>query len=152
VTRHARRAGQGLPSPSVDAAGLSLPAAFARRLLEHARRGLPNEACALLSGDAGGGRVRAVHLARNRLASPYRYEIDPDDVVRIVHRIERRGDALVGIFHSHPSGPALPSATDVREARYRVIHLLAGADGDARGLRAWRIEDGRTFEVPLAIG
>ena len=132
-------------------AGLSLPAALARGLTRYAGRELPNEACALLGGDADHGRVTSVHPARNRLASPYRYDVDPADLVRILHRIERRGEELVAIFHSHPAGPAVPSASDIRESRYRVAHVLASPSGDECGLRAWRIQDGRALEVPLAI-
>ena len=121
------------------------------RLLAHARRELPNESCALLAGDRAAGHVKAMHPARNLLASPYRYEVDPRDLVRIVHAIERRGDDLVAIFHSHPAGPPVPSAMDVREARYGVVHLLAGPSPDGAALRAWRIEGTNVFEVSVAI-
>ena len=134
-----------------DAAGLSLPAGIARRLLAQARRELPNESCALLGGDGAVGRVRSAYPARNLLASPYRYEVDPRDLVRIVHAIERDGHDLVAIFHSHPAGPAVPSATDVREAHYRVLHLLASPFSDDGALRAWRIEADGGREVPLTI-
>jgi len=138
-------------SRAPGATGLSLPAGMARRLLAHARRELPNESCALLAGDRAAGNVTSMHPARNLLASPYRYEVDPHDLVRIVHAIERRGHDLVAIFHSHPAGPAVPSATDVRETRYGVVHLLAGSSPDEASLRAWRIEGTNVFEVPLAI-
>ena len=137
-------------SPSPEPTELSLPADLADRLLTHARRALPNETCALLSGDRARGRVASVHLARNRLASPYRYDVEPVDLVRIVHRIERSGEELVGIFHSHPKGPAMPSATDVREERYRVVHLVADVSNGK--LRAWWIAGGEAREVPLVIG
>lgn len=125
---------------------------MARRLLAHARRELPNESCALLAGDRTAGRVRTMHLARNVLASPYRYEVDPEDLVRIVHDIERRGDDLVAVFHSHPAGPAVPSETDVREARYPVVHLVASPSRTDGALRAWWIGDADVIEVPLHIG
>ena len=139
-----------LASRSPDTNGLSLPPDLAHRLLAHAREALPNESCALLGGDPAWGRVASVHLARNRLASPYRYDVDPEDLVRIVHRLEGSGQELVGIFHSHPNGPAVPSATDLREARYRVVHLVA--DASSGELRAWRIQGACAYEVPLVIG
>ena len=95
--------------------------------------------------------VTSVHPARNRLASPYRYDVEPLDLVRIVHQLEEGGDALVAIFHSHPRSPAVPSGTDVREARYPVVHLVASL-GDAEPvLRAWTIEAATAREVPLTI-
>ena len=131
--------------------GLTLPAPLAAGLADHATAELPNEACALLGGDAGTGHVSSVHVARNRLASPYRYDVDPDDLVRIVHDIEARGEALVAIYHSHPSTPAVPSVSDLREARYPVIHLVAGMSGGSAEIRAWRIAGGRPLEVPLTV-
>ena len=138
-------------SRTPELSALSVPATIARRLLAHARRELPNEACALLAGDLDAGRVTTAHPARNLLASPYRFEVDPRDLVRIVHAVERRGADLVAIFHSHPAGPAIPSPTDVREARYDVVHLLASPSRADGALRAWRIEGGDAVEVPLAI-
>jgi proteasome lid subunit RPN8/RPN11 len=131
--------------------GLFFPFEVARRLLDHARAELPNEACALLGGDEA-GRVTSLHLARNCLASPYRYDVDPEDLVRIVHDIEGRGESLVAIFHSHPGTLAVPSPSDVREARYPVVHLVASlADPDGPVIRAWRLGAGRAREVPLRV-
>ena len=45
--------------------GLTLPAAVARAMLDHARSELPNEACGLLSGDLATGLAIAYHPARN---------------------------------------------------------------------------------------
>ena len=134
-----------------EAAGLRLPADLATQLLEHARGELPNESCALLGGDPVRGQVTSVHPARNRLASPYRYDVEPLDLVRIIHQLEASGDALVAIFHSHPRSPAVPSRTDVREARYPVIHLVASL-GDAEPvMRAWTIEAAAAREASLTI-
>lgn len=138
--------------PGPDAARLTVSAELARRLLEHARRGLPNEACALLGGYADQGRVTTVHLARNRLASPYRYEVDPADLVRILHTIEAAGEDLVAIFHSHPTSAPAPSPTDLREARYAAIHLISGRSGGRRVLEAWRIQRAQAIRVPLVVG
>ena len=137
--------------------GLTVPGAVADAILAHARSELPNEACGLLSGDVGGGRATAFHPARNSEASPLRYNVDPDDLVRIVFGIEDAGEDLVAIFHSHTRSPAVPSATDLRAAQYpEALYLLATlADPGAppsEALRAWRIRDGVSVEVPLRIG
>ncbi|HEX6655638.1 MAG TPA: M67 family metallopeptidase, partial [Candidatus Limnocylindria bacterium] len=117
--------------------GLRLPAAIARAMLDHAQHELPNEACGLVAGDPAAGQVRTFHPARNEHASPLRFSVDPDDLVRIIYAIEDAGMQMLGIFHSHPRGPAQPSLADVREARYPdAVHLLSGSRGE---LRAWRI-------------
>jgi [CysO sulfur-carrier protein]-S-L-cysteine hydrolase len=124
------------------------------RLLEHARAELPNEACALLGGDPVSGTVTSLHLAANAAASPYRFELDPADLVRVVHAIEAAGEELIAIFHSHPATSPEPSSTDLREARYDVVNLIAGTASAAApmgALRAWRFSNGRGSEVPIGI-
>lgn len=137
--------------------GLTLPRRLAGDLLAHARAEVPNEACGLLSGSLAGGEATNFHPARNAEASPLRYNVHPDDLVRIIFAIEDAGEDLVAIFHSHTRSPAIPSATDRREAMYPdAFYLLASlSDPDAapeRALRAWRIHGGQSFEVPLTIG
>ena len=136
---------------------LTLPTAIADELLAHARSELPNEACGLLAGDLASGMATAFHPARNSEASPLRYNVHPDDLVRIVFGIEDAGEDLVAIFHSHTRSPAVPSATDRRTAQYPdAVYLLATlADPDAApadALRAWRIRDGVSTEIGLRIG
>jgi proteasome lid subunit RPN8/RPN11 len=136
---------------------LTIPAAVAESMLDHARAGLPNEACGILAGDVRAGLASAFHPARNEQGSPWRYSVHPEDLVRIVLGIERRGEDVVGLFHSHVASAAEPSPTDIREARYpAAVHLVASlvdpGTSVSRALRGWRIADGRAREVPLVIG
>lgn len=135
---------------------LRISAELAEQVMAHARAGLPNEACGLLSGPPGGRTATAFHPAANRHRSPLRFDAEPADLVRIMAAIEGAGEALVAVFHSHVAGPAEPSATDVREAFYpEALHLLASmADPSAaarEALRAWRIHDGRATELRLEV-
>lgn len=137
--------------------GLTLPLALAEEVMRHARAELPNEGCGLLSGSLATGRATQFHPARNVEASPLRYNVHPEDLVRITFEIEDGGEDLVAIFHSHTRSAAIPSATDRRTAMYPdPFYLLAGlGDPDAppaRAMRAWRIYRGQAFEVPLTIG
>jgi [CysO sulfur-carrier protein]-S-L-cysteine hydrolase len=137
--------------------GLTLPRSLAELLLAQARAELPNEACGLLSGSVRDGVATTFHPARNAEASPLRYNVHPDDLVRITFAIEDAGEDLVAIFHSHTRSPAVPSATDLRTAMYPdAIYLLASlADSEAlpdTALRAWRIRAGLATEVRLSVG
>ncbi len=135
---------------------LGIPRALADRMLAHARSELPNEACGLLGGSTEHGRATSYHPARNAEASPLRYNVHPEDLVRIVFEIEDSGQDLVAIFHSHTASPAVPSATDRRAAQYPdafyVLATLAEADAPpAAALRAWRIRGGASHEVGLDL-
>ena len=136
---------------------LTIPAVIADQMLAHARSDLPNEACGLLSGNLTSGGATAYHPARNSEASPLRYNVHPDDLVRIVFGIEDAGDDLIGIFHSHTHTPAVPSATDLRSAQYPDAFYVLATLSDpsappADALRAWRIRDGMSSEVALRVG
>ncbi|HSK94925.1 MAG TPA: M67 family metallopeptidase [Candidatus Angelobacter sp.] len=136
---------------------LLLPRAIVDELMAHARRALPHEACGLLGGSIPEGLATTFHAARNEHASPLRYSVDPEDLVRIVLGIEETGQELVAVFHSHVGSAAIPSASDLREARYPdALHLIASmadaAAPPASALRAWRIVDGRATEVPIELG
>jgi proteasome lid subunit RPN8/RPN11 len=139
------------------ASGLIISSALAQQMVEHARSELPNEACGLLAGSLSEGRATAFHATRNAEASPLRYNVHPDDLVRVILAIEDGDEDLVAIFHSHTRSPAVPSATDRRTAQYPdAFYVLATlADPEAApsdSLRAWRIRDGESTEVPIRIG
>jgi [CysO sulfur-carrier protein]-S-L-cysteine hydrolase len=141
----------------VVSGALTIPRALAEDLLTHARSEVPNEACGLLSGSLADGTATTYHPARNVDASPYVYTVHPEDLVRIVFGIEDAGEDLVAIFHSHTHTPAVPSPTDRRQAQYPDCFYLLATLGDpeadaSAALRAWRIREGESREVPLVLG
>lgn len=145
-----------IETPGERPIGLTILRPVAEAMLVHARAGLPNEACGILSGSLADGVASAFHPARNAEASPLRYSVHPEDLVRIVFEIEDAGRDLVAIFHSHTRSPAVPSATDRRAAMYPdafyVLASLANRDAAPESaLRAWRIHGGKAFEVPLTL-
>jgi [CysO sulfur-carrier protein]-S-L-cysteine hydrolase len=153
----------GVPRAHPGPGRTRLPAAVRDALVAHARAGYPNEACGLVSGTAPageGGVALAFHPTRNRAASPLRYEIEPDDLLRVSLAIDDADQAIWGIVHSHVRSPARPSPTDVGLAFYPdalyVLVSLAEAEADpvtgAESVRAWRIVDGAVFEVALEVG
>jgi [CysO sulfur-carrier protein]-S-L-cysteine hydrolase len=140
----------------------TLPAAIRDALVAHARAEYPNEACGLIAGTAPaaeGGVATRWHPARNRAASPLRYEIHPDDLLRLTLAIDDADEVIWGIVHSHVRSPARPSPTDVGlalhpDALYVLVSLAAGeADREtgAESVRAWRIAGGAVFEVALDV-
>jgi proteasome lid subunit RPN8/RPN11 len=138
-------------------AALRLPRELADALLVHGRAEEPNEACGILAGSLLTGQASAFHPARNADASPLRYTVHTQDLLRIVFAIEDAGEDLLAIFHTHTRTPAIPSASDLRAAGYPdAFYLLASlADPNASieaALRAWRLAKGAFHEVPLRIG
>ncbi len=119
-------------------------------MTRHALAERPLEACGLLAGS--GARAEAFYPTRNAAKSPVRYEIDPQDLLRVTMELEDAGREVWGIFHSHPATPATPSQTDIRLAFYPSAYYLicSLADPVRPVLRAFRIVDGRIAEVEVA--
>jgi len=143
-------------------AAARLPATIVQALIDHARAGYPNEACGLIVGDgpaASGGRALRFEATRNAAASPYRYEIHPDDLYRLTIATDDAGEGFWGIVHSHTHTPAVPSPTDIGLAFYPdalyVLVSLGDREGDrptgTPSVRAWRIVAGSVHEVALDI-
>jgi proteasome lid subunit RPN8/RPN11 len=131
-------------------------------MIDHARAEYPNEACGLIVGSAPaaeGGRPLRWTPCRNRAASPYRYEIDPDDLLRLTIETEEADESFWAIVHSHTHTAARPSPTDIGlafypDALYLLVSLSADEADATSGLpsvRAWRIVDGDVHEVALQV-
>lgn len=90
----------------------------------HAAGAAPEECCGLLFGR--GSMIERALAADNVAQDPLGFfEIDPQALVD-AHRAARAGGPRVlGYYHSHPGGPAEPSATD---------RAMAAGDG-----RIWAI-------------
>ena len=139
-----------------------LPRAMAEAIVAQAWEENPNEACGIVVGDrsaAEGGRALRYEPARNVSASPFLYEIDSADLLRITVATDDADEVFWAIVHSHTHSEARPSATDIRLAFYPdalyILVSLADDEADpetgARSIRAWRIKDGTPIEVPLEI-
>jgi [CysO sulfur-carrier protein]-S-L-cysteine hydrolase len=139
----------------------AIPPEIRAALIAHARGEYPNEMCGLIIGDqpfARGGQPRRFEPTRNKAASPYRYEIHPDDLLRLTIATDEADEVFWAIAHSHTHTPAVPSPTDVGLAFYpeSVYLLVSLADDEADpatgepSIRAWRIEDGAVNELSLA--
>ena len=120
-----------------------------QEMLEHVDRQAPLEACGLLAGK--NDRVENVILVRNQLQSPVRFVMDPYEQLQAFDWIESNGLELLGIFHSHPAGPATASQTDIAEAAYEVVHLIWSPTQGPWRARGFWIEDGTATEVVLQI-
>jgi proteasome lid subunit RPN8/RPN11 len=129
---------------------LKLTPEIREALLAHARDDLPNECCGLLGG--GPDRVpRTIYRAVNAEASPLRYSLDAKDQFRIMQEMDRAGEDLVGIYHSHTKSAAYPSQTDINLATYPgIAYLIVSlAEGEEEPIRAFDIVDGAVTEIPL---
>jgi proteasome lid subunit RPN8/RPN11 len=120
---------------------LHLTAAQAAAIAQEARRQEPAEACGFLQGTINGSsaRVHAVCPAPNRAQRRDRFLIDAADVFAALQAARAAGEEVLGVYHSHPGGPAEPSAIDRRDAWGEWLHLIVALRrGGPTEMRCWR--------------
>ncbi len=138
-----------------------LPETVRAAIVAHARAGYPNEACGIVIGTAAaadGGLALRFAPTSNAAPSPYRYEIDSTDLLRLTLEADDADEAFWAVVHSHVRSPARPSPTDIGLAFYPdalyILVSLAESEADPvtgqPGVRAWRIVAGEVFEVALS--
>ena len=120
-----------------------------REITDYLNSHVPLEACGLLAGK--NNQVEKVLFVRNQAQSPIRFVMDPYEQLKAFDRIDENGLNLLGIFHSHPSGPETASPTDIAEAAYDVIHIICSRKNDQWKLRGFWIENRKATEAALQI-
>ncbi len=103
-----------------------------------AEEAYPEECCGLLVGTLQGGHRRVTRIAASANVAEgdrrQRFEVDPRLIFALHRELRGGSERLVGHYHSHPDGPAAPSATDARMAwepglAWLIVPVAAGRAG-----------------------
>lgn len=141
-------------------------------IINHAEQTYDEECCGILLGEQRqeGGDINnyvwevipvqnqwqaAIATELNELAAfdpesltkSQRYWIDPKDLLSAQRRARDLGLAIIGIYHSHPDHPAVPSECDRvcawSEYSYVIVSVIQGT---ANELRSWHLDDQHQFQ------
>ena len=123
------------------------------KIVAHARRDHPDEACGVLAGRAGGDRPERFIAMTNAERSPTFYRFDSAEQFRVWRDMDDRDEEPVVIYHSHTATEAYPSRTDVAYASEPGAHyvLVSTRDESQTEFRSFRIADGEVSEEPVTI-
>jgi proteasome lid subunit RPN8/RPN11 len=167
-----------------EAPVLNLSAEADAAIRAHAEEGYPLEICGFLVGDVGpeGRVVRHAWPVRNtwetdpelrahmleamektgtaglerwqEASEERRFMIAPLDTLQSMKRARQEGMDLVGVYHTHPNHPAVPSDFDRDAAQPEWSYIIASVrDGRVAELRSWALdgEDGPFVEESISL-
>ncbi len=82
-----------------------------------------------------------------------RFLVSPQDQLHAMRRARQAGMDLVGVYHTHPNHPAVPSGYD-RDLAWPgwSYVILSVRDGIAEELRSWTLDEAGQFaEEPIVL-
>ncbi|MEE0929690.1 MAG: M67 family metallopeptidase [Acutalibacteraceae bacterium] len=101
------------------------------KILEHAKKELPDEACGLIAGkiDNENKIIQKVYLLTNIDHSNEHFSLDPKEQLVAIKNMRANGYVPLGNWHSHPESPSRPSDEDKRlaydsKASYMILSLM----------------------------
>jgi proteasome lid subunit RPN8/RPN11 len=114
----------------------------------------PEEACGFLLGHESGDlrTITDAWPATNVSAEnrKRRFVVDPIDYLRAEKKASAEELSLLGIYHSHPDHPAIPSEHDLVAAHpyfsYTIISVL---NGDIADTRSYQLKEGAFEEEQI---
>ncbi|PSB20935.1 hypothetical protein C7B65_05885 [Phormidesmis priestleyi ULC007] len=139
-------------------------------IVAHAESTYPEECCGLLLGSADSTSNAVVEVKpvencwsaepalpselRQALTAPVesldktrRYEIAPEAMLAAMREGRDRNLAIVGIYHSHPDQPAVPSECDRQLAWQHYSYVIVSVErGSAIEGRSWRLDANHQFQ------
>jgi proteasome lid subunit RPN8/RPN11 len=113
----------------------------------------PEECCGFFFGKNGDQKVVSTAYPvdnRNETNRKRRFEIDPKDYMAAEKYAVDQNVDLLGVYHSHPDHPALPSETDRSQALPWFSYIIISVkEGNAQDTRSWVLNEARQFEEEI---
>ena len=116
---------------------------------KHVEEAYPEEGAGFLIGIEGEVKeILALPNAREDEARHNRFLITPEQYLKAELTADKLGLSLIGVFHSHPDCPNIPSEYDREWAQPFFSYIITRVDeGKAVSHRSWRlIEDRSKYE------
>jgi proteasome lid subunit RPN8/RPN11 len=123
-------------------------------VIAHGEATYPHECCGFLFGsDKGDSRHISEYLSvENRRTEnrERRFQIAPEDYLKAERYADEHGLELLGIYHSHPDHPAIPSEHDRRQAMpFFSYFIVSVMKGEGLVLRSWLLDKDFQFQEEL---
>ena len=124
------------------------------KIVAHAKKEAPVEACGLIAGELEGGDkiVKKVYILTNIDHAEEHFTLDPREQLKAVKDMRAEGLVPLGNWHSHPVSPSRPSEEDKRlaydsSASYMILSLM----DEEPVLNSFHIEGDKAEKEQLVI-
>jgi len=116
------------------------------RMEAHLEQAYPGEGAGFLLGmDGDVKEVMPLENAREDAARHNRFLITPEDYLKAEMKAAVLGVDLIGVFHSHPDCPNVPSEYDREWAQPFFSYIITRVDeGKAVSHRSWKLVEDRS--------
>ena len=126
---------------------LVVPGRLIEQINAHVEKAYPEEGAGFLIGEEGQVReIMALSNSREDGARHNRFLFTPEDYLQAELKAEGLGLDLIGVFHSHPDCPNIPSEYDREWAQPFFSYIITRVDnGKAVNSRSWRLLENRSM-------
>ncbi|HTE09076.1 MAG TPA: M67 family metallopeptidase [Flavitalea sp.] len=134
---------------------ITIEAEVEKQMNEDALKAFPDECCGFMFGkeDESGHRLVTASLAVQNSSSDnkkVRFVISPKDYLKGEQFAMDNDLQLLGIYHSHPSHPAVPSEHDRVAAQPWFSYVIISVEKDVvKNTRSWVLNDTARFEEEI---
>jgi proteasome lid subunit RPN8/RPN11 len=128
---------------------LVVPGRLIEQINAHVEKAYPEEGAGFLIGEADAVKeILALPNSREDGARHNRFLFTPEDYLQAELKADELGLSLIGVFHSHPDSPNIPSEYDREWAQPFFSYIITRVDhGKAANSRSWRLlEDRSNYE------
>jgi proteasome lid subunit RPN8/RPN11 len=134
---------------------ISLP--HLTQIHQHARQTYPQECCGLIVGNAF--QTHSVHPMENAWNAEVmaemgmshdkndRYWIDPAAMLQVMKQARAQGLEVIGVYHSHPDHPAIPSECDRQMAWAHYFYVIVSVQSyHIADTQCWQLDPEQQFQ------
>ena len=125
---------------------LVVPNPLIEQMNAHVEKAYPEEGAGFLIGEEGEVKeILALSNSREDGTRHNRFLFTPEDYLQAELKAERLGLNLIGVFHSHPDCPNVPSEYDREWAQPFFSYIITRVDnGKAVNSRSWKLLEDRS--------
>jgi len=135
---------------------------ISNKLIDEIKRqgeeGYPYEICGFLIGkidyDTDKREALEVYQVENRNKERMndRFEIAPEDYLKVEKYADEKGLQIIGIYHTHPDHPSRPSQTDLMFAQPDMSYIILSVrNGKADSWNSWVLKGNRFTEEKVTV-